>query len=81
MELTLTPELESLIARKLATGRYATAEQILVEALKSAVEIDEQREATLAALRHMIDDGSAESASARDFLRAQKETLPTGATS
>jgi hypothetical protein len=73
MELTLTPELETLIVKKLATGRYANAEQILVEALKSSVVLDEQRDATLNALRHMFDDGSEESASARTLLRQHQD--------
>ena len=73
MELTLSEELQTLIARKLATGRYDNAEQILVEALKSSVVLDEQRDAALQALRHMIDDSSDESTQARTLLRQHKE--------
>ncbi len=73
MELSLPPELETLIARKLASGRYGSAEEIVVEALRSTLLADEQRNAALHALKHMIDDGSEESASARDWLRRTGE--------
>ncbi len=73
MELTLTPELETLIAKRLASGRYQSAEQVVLEALKSVVLVDEQRGAALDALKHMMDDGSEESASARDWLRRTGE--------
>jgi hypothetical protein len=73
MELNLTEEMADLIARKLATGRYQNAEQAVVDALKSSVLVDEQRGAALDALKHMIDDGSEESASARDWLRRTGE--------
>ncbi len=69
MELIVTPEIEDLIARKMATGRYVNAEQIVFEALKSTALADEQRTAALDALKHMIDDGSSESMAARDWLR------------
>jgi hypothetical protein len=73
MELNLTPELENLIVKKLATGRYASAEQILVEALKNSVVLDEQRESALNALKHMFDDGSEESSNARSLLRQHQQ--------
>ena len=73
MELTLTPELEMLIAKKLATGRYANAEQILVEALKNSVVLDEQRDAALHALKHMFSEAGEESANARTLLRQHQE--------
>ncbi len=73
MELTLTPELETLIARKLATGRYSSAEQILVEALKNSVVLDEQRDEALDALKHMFSDSSDESTQARSLLRQHQE--------
>ena len=75
MELTLTPELEALLARKLAADPQMSVEQIVTKALKNALLVDEQRSAALSALRHMIDDNSDESASARDFLRRSGEQL------
>jgi Arc/MetJ-type ribon-helix-helix transcriptional regulator len=75
MELIITPEIEDLIARKLATGRYQNAEHIVTEALRRAALVDEQRSAALDALKHMIDDCSVESMAARDWLR-QSQSQP-----
>ncbi len=69
MELEITPEIEELIQRKLATGRYQNAQQIVADALHRAAFADEQRSVALDALRHMIDDSSVESIAARDWLR------------
>ncbi len=69
MELTITPEIEMLIRRKLATGRYASAEQIVIEALKNAVQDDDQRADMLNALKTLVDGGDGERAEARDWLR------------
>ena len=73
MELNLTPELEDLIAARLATGRYANAEQIVIEALKGTMLLESQRNSALDALKHMFDDGSEESATARDTLRQHRD--------
>ena len=77
MEVTLTPEIEALIARKLATGRYRSAEEIVIEALKTSVEKDADRDQALDALRHIFGDSEAD-ASARDWLREKREHWQKG---
>ncbi len=70
MELNLPPELEREILRKLESGRYGSAQDIIIRALSSYIRIDDQRDQALAALRKMIE-GSGEDADARDFLASQ----------
>jgi hypothetical protein len=54
MEITLSPELETLIAQRMATGKYESVEQLLLETLRQAVEADETRDQALAALKQMF---------------------------
>jgi hypothetical protein len=54
MEIAVSPELEALIAKQMATGKYESIEQLLLETLRQAVEADESREQALAALKQMF---------------------------
>jgi hypothetical protein len=54
MEIAISPELEALIAKKMASGHYESVEQLLLETLRQAVEADETRDQALAALKQMF---------------------------
>ena len=43
MNIHLTPELQSLIRRKLATGRYSSASEVVREGLRLLAEDDEMK--------------------------------------
>lgn len=53
MNVSLTPELEQYINDKVASGRYASASEVVREALR----LHEEREKKLAALRADIEAG------------------------
>jgi Arc/MetJ-type ribon-helix-helix transcriptional regulator len=72
MELDLPPELEREILRKLESGRYGSARDIIIRALTSYIRIDDQRDQALAALRKMVALGEeGDGNEARDFLLSQ----------
>lgn len=54
MTITLTPELESLVERKVKTGRYHSASEVVREALELLDEKDQVNEARLEELRAEI---------------------------
>ena len=64
MNVSLTPELESLVEQKVASGFYQTASEVVREGLRLLVERDRVREARLESLRadvavgiKQLDDG------------------------
>jgi antitoxin ParD1/3/4 len=57
MNVSLTPELEELIAQKVQSGRYTSASEVIREALRLLEEHDEIRQKRLAAIREKIDRG------------------------
>ena|SRR5947209_17171347 len=57
MEVSLTPELESIVSEKLASGEYKSAHEVLGEALRLLKERDEQRRQELDVLRSEIRVG------------------------
>ena len=56
MQINLPPELEPFVEQEFATGRYASREEILVEALRW---LSEERQAAVAGIREGIDDVAA----------------------
>jgi putative addiction module CopG family antidote len=52
VSISLTPELDSLVNQKLATGRYESVEDVLTAALRALSEEEE----TLAAIREGHED-------------------------
>ncbi len=44
MNVSLTPELETLVSRKVKTGRYTTASEVVREALRLLDDYDRLRE-------------------------------------
>jgi antitoxin ParD1/3/4 len=57
MNVSLTPELERLVAAKVASGRYQSASEVFREALRLLEEKDRLREARLEEVRKQIAVG------------------------
>lgn len=56
MRIELPPELEAFVEKEFATGRYATREEVLVQALHW---LREEREEALVGIRQGLDDVAA----------------------
>ena len=57
MNVSLTPTLEELVHKKVATGRYNSASEVIREALRLLEERDEMRQMRLGTLRKEIGAG------------------------
>lgn len=57
MNVSLTPELEKLVERKVKTGRYQTASEVVREALRALEERDQVTALRLADLRKEVQKG------------------------
>ena len=57
MNVSLTPELEKIVQKKVASGMYNSASEVIREGLRLLAEQDELREVRLAELRKKIDQG------------------------
>ena len=80
MNVSLTPELERLVNRKVEDGRYASASEVVREALRLLEERDEVRTAKIEALREKVargleslDAGDISTATADDIIRRARE--------
>lgn len=60
MNINLTPELESLVQKKVKSGRYNSASEVVRDALRLFEHRERIREARLQSLRRKIDEGWAE---------------------
>lgn len=59
MNVNLTPELEELIHDKVSRGTYASASEVVQEALRLLEERDQDRDLRIRELRNKIDQGLA----------------------
>ncbi|MCY1669446.1 type II toxin-antitoxin system ParD family antitoxin [Novosphingobium sp. SL115] len=59
MNVSLTPELESLIHHKVSAGRYTSASEVVREALRLMDERDQMQELYKASMREKIAAGMA----------------------
>ena len=57
MNVSLTPELESIVNQKVESGMYNSASEVVREGLRLLQQRDEMRETKLAALRAEIQKG------------------------
>ena len=57
MNISLTPELENLVIKKVKSGRYTSASEVIREGLRLLEEQDELRQRRLAEVRQKIDRG------------------------
>jgi antitoxin ParD1/3/4 len=57
MNVSLTPELEALVAEKVESGRYTSASEVIREALRLLEEQDQLRQKRLLEVKRKIDRG------------------------
>src|SRR5437016_3781015 len=57
MDVSLTPELERLVAERVQSGRYSSPGEVIGEALRLLQERDELQQARLEELRREIAEG------------------------
>lgn len=57
MNVSLTPELEEMIAQKVQSGRYTSASEVIREALRLLEEHEELRQRRLAVVREHLERG------------------------
>jgi antitoxin ParD1/3/4 len=57
MNVSLTPELERLVSRRVASGRYGSASEVVREALRLLEERERFRQARLEQLRRDVSAG------------------------
>lgn len=57
MNVSLTPELEELVTKKVESGRYTSASEVIREALRLLEEHDQLKQKRLAEVRKKIDRG------------------------
>jgi antitoxin ParD1/3/4 len=77
--VNLTEELERFVLKKVKSGRYENASEVVRTALRTLEREERQYEAKLAALRAAIDEGDASGVATGDpFARVrQKLNLPS----
>ncbi len=74
MNVSLTPELEKLVNRKVKTGRYQTASEVVREALRALEERDQVAALRLHELRKEIQKGLTGKATPLDMAEIKRET-------
>jgi antitoxin ParD1/3/4 len=71
--VNLTLELDRFVAKKIKTGRYENASEVVRAGLRTLEREEQQHEAKLAALRMAIDAGDASGvAEGNSFMRVRK---------
>jgi antitoxin ParD1/3/4 len=77
--VNLTTELDRFVAKKVRTGRYENASEVVRAGLRNLEREEREYEAKLAALRTAIDEGDASGiARGKVFARARKTLKLTG---
>ncbi len=77
--VNLTDELDRFVLKRVASGRYENASEVVRAALRNLEREDQEYEAKLARLRGAIDEGDASGVAKGDvFARVRKKLkLPT----
>ncbi len=57
MNISLTPEFEKLVQKKVESGRYSSASEVIRAGLRLLEQEDEVRETRLAAMRAQVQEG------------------------
>ena len=57
MNVSLTPELEQFVDKKVKEGLYNSASEVVRDGLRMLTERDQERKAKLDALRHAVAEG------------------------
>lgn len=59
MDISLSPEIQAAVASHLATGKYASAEAVILTALERLADAENDYQAILADLRQSLEDEAA----------------------
>ncbi len=73
--VNLTTELDRFVARKVKTGRYENASEVIRAALRSLEREEQEYEVKLAALQTAIDEGDASGVAVGDVFGRVREKL------
>lgn len=73
--VNLTDELDRFVLRKVESGRYENASEVVRAALRTLEREEEQYEAKLAVLRAAIDEGDASGIAQGDVFARVREAL------
>ena len=73
--VNLTDELDRFVLKKVESGRYENASEVVRAALRNLEREEEQYEAKLAALRAAIDEGDASGVAEGNAFARVRETL------
>ena len=73
--VNLTDELDRFVSRKVKTGRYENASEVVRAGLRTLEREEQEYEAKLAALRAAIDEGDASGIAEGDTFRRVRKAL------
>ena len=73
--VNLTKELDRFVAKKVKTGRYENASEVVRAGLRNLEREEQRYEAKLAALRAAIDEGDTSGTAEGDVLGRIRKTL------
>ncbi len=73
--VNLTEELDRFVVKKVKSGRYENASEVVRAALRTLEREEQQYEAKLAALRSAIDEGDASGVAEDNVFARVRETL------
>ena len=73
--VNLTAELDRFVLKKVRSGRYENASEVVRAALRTLEREEQQYDAKVAALRIAIDEGDASGVAAGNVFARVKETL------
>lgn len=73
--VNLTTDLDRFVAKKIKTGRYENASEVVRAGLRTLEREEELYEAKLAVLRASIDEGDASGISKGNVFRSVRKTL------
>lgn len=76
--VNLTAELDRFVVKKVQSGRYENASEVVRAALRSLEREERQYEAKLVALRRAIDEGDASGIAEGDVFARVREKLRVG---
>jgi antitoxin ParD1/3/4 len=76
--VNLTDELDRFVTKKVSSGRYENASEVVRAALRSLEREEKQYEAKLSALRRAIDEGDASGIAEGDVFARVREKLRVG---
>jgi antitoxin ParD1/3/4 len=73
--VNLTDELDRFVLKKIKTGRYENASEVVRAALQTLEREEQEHAAKLTALRSAIDEGDASGVAAGDVFARVRKTL------